>query len=64
MYLFEKLEQGMKIKIELEIDTKLDADELEDLIEQLQILRQHLTKEVSDAWKYYFYNITNIYANC
>lgn len=49
MYLFEKLEQGMKIKIELEIDTKLDADELEDLIEQLQILRQHLTKEVRDA---------------
>jgi len=32
----------MKVKIEIEIDTKEDRDELEELIEQLQSLRELL----------------------
>lgn len=39
----------MKIKIEVEIDTKEDRDELEELIEQLQNLREVMNDYYSDA---------------
>lgn len=35
----------MKVKIEVEFDTKDDRDELEELIEQLQTLRDVMSRE-------------------
>jgi len=39
----------MKININVEIDTKEDRDELEELIEQLQNLREVMNDYYSDA---------------
>jgi hypothetical protein len=39
----------MKVKIEIEFDTKDDYDELEELIERLQILREQLMETYDDA---------------
>ena len=39
----------MKIKIEVEIDTKEDQDELEELIERLQYIRDLATRENSNG---------------
>lgn len=38
----------MKIKIEIEIDTKADRDEIDELIEQLTWLKSQLTNEEQD----------------
>lgn len=40
----------MKIKIEVEIDTKEDRDELEELIEQLQNLREVMSANNHDYY--------------
>ena len=39
----------MKVKIEIEFDTKEDQDELEELIERLQALREMLAEDQDDA---------------
>lgn len=39
----------MKVKIEIEFDTKDDYDELEELIERLQALREQLMETYDDA---------------
>lgn len=41
----------MKIKIEVEVDTKTDRDELEDLIEQLKSLRDFIVDQNIDEWE-------------
>jgi|TARA_B110000902_G_scaffold193182_1_gene218894 hypothetical protein len=39
----------MKIKIEVELDTKTDADELEELIEGLSALRSKFIQDIQNG---------------